>query len=602
MWCGATLQRFTECVEISLPEARQQVQTLSLTNVAPTFVSWNSDEAGWLLNLLENLPTLRSLLVHRCVVVNQQVVRCLSYGPIGPLSGAPTPKTWYLDVLSMTGLLNVTADCLAAALSCFPQLRYLDLSYSKPAGKHQFILQLCEARFILTLKILKLRGVGLSDRSMSSIAMCIGTGLWSLDVGVNNLTDVAIQALLDHCLLPPDYAYNPRSAIHATDRMSDCAQDDEEAHILRRPSDCQRNSGLTHLRIPNNDVSAEAIINLVRASRLVVLDCSREQGLGVHGYYRGETTRDADQAVGVLRQLAEDKFVSAGSLRYLKINHQLVTGDCAFLETSDKNIGATFKLPETCWPGWVGSNSQELVTDTALPTMGLRTLFLTGLPYASNTGWIAKGLLAFINHCALTESHATEDAANLLNNPKPQNTSNSQNEAESSSATDLQNTANPQNAAGPLVLTILQVGAEPDCPAYSSVVWFPENTLEPRRSNDIPSLEASEPAVEPQIRANPSSSVNTNTALARRSTRTTLRSLYIEIDRPPPADLGSFDMHEATRGDFSFFDADTASQSQTVPDEQPEENPWRGDLVTVLKAHKALAKHVWSGDLFAVYK
>ena len=493
-------------------------------------------------------------------------------------------------------------DCLAAALSCFPQLVHLDLSYSNAAGKHLFIQQLCSARFILTLKILRLRGVGLGDRSVSSIAMCIGTGLWSLDVAENNLSDASVRSLLDHCLLPPDYADPPSCAEQTTGSTSDCAQDDQEANVLRQPSDCQRNTGLTHLRISDNDVSASAIIDLVKASRLVVLDCSRQKGLGVSGYYRGEPARDADQVVRVLKQLAEDKFSSAGSLKCLRINHQLVTGDCGLLDTLDKEKAAFFMRGGNRWPPWVTGDFHEPITDTALPTMGLRTLILTGIPYASKTGWIAKGLLAFTNHCAALEATAQEDAVKLRNNPKAPDLPNPRNGAESSTATDSEDSAS-SHETGVNVSQNQQSGADAGCPAYSSIPEAPADpAAEPLSQPDPSSPGDPQPAAEPQRPPNTPRLANTATALALPSSRTTLRSIYLEIDRPPPAELEAFDMHEATRDDFSFFDTVKTRQDPIVADEQPEENPWCGDLIQVLRARKALAKHVWSGDVFAVYK
>ncbi|KAI4123124.1 MAG: hypothetical protein LQ347_006270 [Umbilicaria vellea] len=591
------LYRFTECVETASPEARQEVHTFSIIDVAPAFVSWSIEQPGWLHSLLENLPDLQSLLVHRSSVINQAVVRFLSFGPTISLNATLWPKTWYLHVLSMTGVANVTPDCLGAAMACFPQLVYLDLSYSNVAGKYQFIQQLCGARLILTLKILKLRGVGLGDRSVSSIATSVGAGLWSLDVGENNLTDVSIQALLDHCFLPPDYAYHPNGALHATETTSDCAQDDGETYVLRRLSDCQRNSGLTHLRIPNNDVSAHAIINLVKASRLLVLDCSRKQGLGVRGYYRGELARDAEQVVRILRQLADDQFSSAGSLNYLRINHQLVTGDSALLDTLDKDPAATSMPRGDRWPRWLNNDFSGLRTETALPTMGLRTLVLTGLPYTSQTGSIAKGLVAFLNHCAGLEFCATETAVDFQNSPKHQNTSGAQSEAETSNPTSLPTTANP-----PQYLTKPQDGAEPECPPCVPTLETPEIAPESRTLAEPSNLEASRSAVQCQPQAPQSPSSNPATAPPHPSTRTTLRSIYLEIDRPPPVDPEAFDMHKASRGDFSFFETDTAAQDQVDTDNQPEENPWRGDLIPVLRAHKARAQHVWSGSVFAVYE
>lgn len=590
------LHQFIECVEISSPEARHQVHTLSFTNIAPPFVSWSSEHVGWLCDLLDSLSNLQSLLIHRSALVDQAVVRFLSFGPTITLNATPSPKTWYLSVLRLTGLVGVTPDCLGAAMPCFPQLVYLDLSYSNVAGKYPFIQSVCGARFILTLKILKLRGVGLADRSVSLIAMAIGTGLWSLDVRDNNLTDAAVQALLDHCVLPPDYAYSPKPAQELTENTSNCAQDDQEAFVLNQIYKCQRTSGLTHLRISNNDISAGAVVALAKTARLLVLDCSRQRGLGVNGYYRRAATHDAVKAVEVLRELAENEFASAGSLRHLRINHQLVTGDSALLDTLDKDIAATFMLNGNHWPRWVSNDAYELMTRTALPTMGLRTLVLTGLPYTSHTGWIAKGLVAFLNHCASLESCATENAADFQNSPKPHNTSNAQSAAETSRATDAYTIVNPQNGAGAQYLTEPQAGAGPGCPPYLPSLETPVTAPEPMTPK------ASEPAVQPQLPAPHLPPSNSATAGPRLPTRTILRSIYLEIDPPPPAELEGFDMHTASKGDFSFFATDSANQGHIETDEQPEENPWRGDLIPVLRAHKARAEHIWSGNVFAVYK
>lgn len=587
--------------------------------MAPPFVSWSSDHIGWLHDLLDYLPKLQSLLVHHSAIVDREVVKYLSSGANLSLFAAPTQKIWCLCLLSMTELTNVSSDCLAATIACFPQLVYLDLSYSTAAGKYTFIQQLSGARLMLTLKILKLRGVGLGDRSISSIAVSVGTGLWSLDVGENCLTDGSVQTLLDHCFLPPDYGYPAKYFRNTSESMSDCAQDDQEEIVLRDISKCKRTSGLTHLRISDNDISAGAILELVAASRLHVLDCSRQKGLALWGYYKGDPTRSAYQVVQVLRHLAQDRFSSAGSLRYLRINHQLVTGDCGLLDILEKERAASHIRGLFCWPSWVSADFHDSITETALPTMGLRTLVLTGLPHTSNTGWVAKGLQAFVNHCASLEASAREVAANPQDDPESQDTINAQHGGEPSSTTDGRSAANLPHGAGAHVFDCQQCGAgshhtrcqqcgaETECPVYSPTPETQATATKPRNHADASSPEDphAQPALEPQTSTTPPHSSSPNTAPALPPTRTTLRTIYLEFDNPRPADPNASDMYAmrvAARGDFSFFHTDPPGPDQTITGTLPEENPWRGDIVPVLRAQKARARYVWSGDVVAVRK
>ena len=575
--------------------------------MAPPFVSWSSDHIGWLRDLLDYLPKLQSLLVHRSAIVDRKVVGYLSSRATPSLFAAPTQNTWSLRLLSMTELTNVSSDCLAATIACFPQLLYLDLSYSAAAGKYSFIQQLSGARLMLTLKILKLRGVGLGDRSISSIAASVGTGLWSLDVGENCLTDGSVQTLLDHCCLPPDYRYPANCCPNTFDSMSDCAQDDQEEMVLRQISTCERTTGLTHLRICDNDISAGAILELVAASCLLVLDCSRQKGLALWGYYRGDPTRYAHQVVQILRHLAQDRFSSAGSLRYLRINHQLVTGDCELLDVVGKERAAPHVRGLFCWPSWMRADFGDTMTETALPTMGLRTLVLTGIPHTSNTGWIAKGLQAFMNHCASLEASAQKEAANPQDDPESQDTINAQNGGEPSIAADQHSAANLQHGAGAHVFNFQQCGAETECPAYSPIPETQAIATEPRNHTDAssPGDPHAQPALESQTSPTPPHSSKSDTAPALSPARTTLRTLYLEFDSPPPADPNASDMYAmrvAARDDFSFFHTDAPSGDRTVANKPPKENPWGGELVSVLRAQKARARYVWSGKVVAVRK
>ena len=550
--------KFRECIDVATPMARHQVHTLDLKCVKPSLAFLSSEQASWLRKLLDSLPSLRALLIHHNPSVNHEVFTSILATSATPLDTERTQNTWHLRLLSMTEMVNVSPDDLAAALLCFPHLMYLDLSFSRVASNPRVIEQLRCARFILTLKILKLRGIGLRNDGLERIANVAGTGLWSLDVRQNNLTDTSARVLSNHCFLPPEYVTPPRYSTTTIEDTSDCAQDDQEACVLRRMADCKRDSGLTHLYISDNDISAAGIVDLVRASRLLVLDCGGRGGMRVYEGYKGsaaDAARDSKILVQILSEVATDKYSSAGSLKYLRINHQLVTGDCAFLDTLDDKEAAKILRWRIRWPLWVQKDWQEAITDTAIPTMGLRTLVLTGIPQHSNTGWIAKGLQAFINQCASIEAAGTECAASPPYGADPQGA------------------ANPQSAVNP------------------------SSTTNPHAAADPPTAAESQITANPQTGAEPQSAANPETAATLPTTKTTLRKLYLEVDTPA-TDVGTFDMQEAIRNDFSFFDE--APQPPAERSSQPENNPWLGDVVEVLRKRKALSKHTWSGKIVVV--
>jgi len=87
----------------------------------------------------------------------------------------------------------------------------------------------------------------------------------------------------------------------------------------------------------------------------------------------------------------------------LRIDHQLVTGDCESLDQHNDQQAVEIYRHKFGLPRWLRTDDEVASTTSLIPTMGLKQLVLTGVPSYSKGGWVAKGIQAFMNQCIALE-------------------------------------------------------------------------------------------------------------------------------------------------------------------------------------------------------
>lgn len=277
------------------------------------------------------------------------------------------PQFWlrYLDASACT---NATYSGLAEALQHFPALLYLDLSRTKSAKGADVlsVLKHCHS-----LRILKLRGLGLKDAEIEALATAVKTRLKSLDVRNNQLTDASARILLDNCFSlrkpwPPrrpdglsassetvDSPASPSSPAMRHPFVFDQYGNEDLDRVLRAKlvgefagnafiNDAYAD-GITHLYISDNNITVEGVSGLLHSKRLHVLDA----GTVARGLTRKprppsllsfEEAEDREEFAmpGAEKLSPIIKKFAAGRMTYLRINHAVITEETA---TADLAVG-----------------------------------------------------------------------------------------------------------------------------------------------------------------------------------------------------------------------------------------------------------------------
>lgn len=278
------------------------------------------------------------------------------------------PQFWlrYLDASACT---NATYSGLAEALQHFPALLYLDLSRTKSAKGADVlsVLKHCHS-----LRILKLRGLGLKDAEIEALATAVKTRLKSLDVRNNQLTDASARILLDNCFSlrkpwPPrrpdglsassetvDSPASPSSPAMRHPFVFDQYGNEDLDRVLRAKlvgefagnafiNDAY-SDGITHLYISDNNITVEGVSGLLHSKRLHVLDAGTV-ARGLTRKPRPPSLLSFEEADGPAEEFAMPgaeklspiiKKFAAGRMTYLRINHAVVTEETA---TADLAVG-----------------------------------------------------------------------------------------------------------------------------------------------------------------------------------------------------------------------------------------------------------------------
>lgn len=294
---------------------------------------------GWLKEILVYLPGLQTLMVSKVPFFDHNAMTALK-APDRHGRALVSTRTYGIRVLLAEREPNTTAQGLSTALLRFPDLVYLDLSYTKPARYPSVLSALSQ---LGNLQVLKLRGIGLKDDDIEFLANAVGIRVRFLDLRNNALTDVAVRSLLQASFLPRESS----PAVQDTGEMSDAVSrsalsssitnfvrcpdlDEQFVKLLSRPLVLGRSwieelphVGITHLFIADNQLTVKGAASLLESATLHALDIgtvdtasSTPRGAG------------AERLIPILGTSAKD------NLTYLRAHHAVITAGAPLKDSS----------------------------------------------------------------------------------------------------------------------------------------------------------------------------------------------------------------------------------------------------------------------------
>lgn len=293
----------------------------------------------WLREIFECLPNLQSLIVSELPFFDHSAMMALR----GAASNGVSTRTYNIRLLVAERELNTTSQGIAETLLRFPELIYLDLSYTTSA-KDQTVLSAISQ--LERLQVLKLQGIGLKDIDAEFLANAIGLRVRLLDLRDNKLTDVALQSLLRSCFLPPGHALHAQgphsSTLPVSNSINPFSADFPMSGFLRSPvvDDQFRKAltspltgrswvedlpdvGISHLYLADNQFTVDGAARLLETSRLHVLDIgtvdtARHPGIGYKST-KHQVLPGAEKLIPILGTVAKD------NLTYLRAHHTICT-------------------------------------------------------------------------------------------------------------------------------------------------------------------------------------------------------------------------------------------------------------------------------------
>ena len=246
--------------------------------------------------MLEELPKLQSLIVSRLPFFDHMALLALRNPSHGRRASLGDNLSFSLRLLNAAYCQNTTSSGLVQALTHFPNLAFLELSNTLAARDR---IVLTTLRNLPLLQVLKLRNIHLKDEDIEILADSIGIRVRSLEVQGNHLTDHSVRTLLSKCFQVDDQSNglsdnrpNPssnqtledwpagfvRPDLAVLDEFKDESYDERFIRRLttgivsRLPYEDLPHSGITHLRIANNNLTVEGVAALVTSKKLYVLD------------------------------------------------------------------------------------------------------------------------------------------------------------------------------------------------------------------------------------------------------------------------------------------------------------------------------------------
>lgn len=244
------------------------------------------------------------------------------------------------------------------ALLHLPNLVYLDLSNTTAARDKHVLASL---RCMSNLQVLKLRQVNLRDEDVGIFANAVTICIRSLDVRGNLLTDSSIGTLLRLCFIAPDVGdglmrssqpflagdgledWPSGIARPDPDLLDDFRHEALDEHFIKQlakpsvgrlPSEDLPHSGITHLYISDNQLTAKGLTELIKSKRLLVLDVGNISMVEDSGGSGSSSSFPGSEGPGYLPGI--EKIIPAiekycfQNLTSLRIYHGVVTQEIYF--------------------------------------------------------------------------------------------------------------------------------------------------------------------------------------------------------------------------------------------------------------------------------
>jgi hypothetical protein len=309
------------------PDVRRLAHTLQLPPAQPEF--YGGPQAGWLRNILDYLPCLQALIVSRLSFFDHQALHT-----VRPGSGShPHQAKYNLRLLIASHCENTTAGSLAASLSYFPDLMYLDLSSTQGSRS---LLVLHEIGKLTQLTVLRMHNCGLRDGDIKLLTF--SARLRSLDMSNNYLTGNGVSDLIER-LPEVRQVTNYSHTATAWSLVKPTLQSIIAARLLSGLDEHiyvedHRPSCFTELLLAGNPVTLDELTGILTYPSLQFLDvgsiyCSRQPSeLMSPGSPGPDRRRHSNTIVDELSPLL---FTNAfRNIRSIRLHHSVITAQPFF--------------------------------------------------------------------------------------------------------------------------------------------------------------------------------------------------------------------------------------------------------------------------------
>ncbi|KAF2756281.1 hypothetical protein EJ05DRAFT_512806 [Pseudovirgaria hyperparasitica] len=366
---------------------------------------YGGPHSDWLRDVLERLPRLQALIVRAVPFFDHSALHTVRV-PSSKIQGffRNVPPSYSLRLLDASATPNATSSGLATLLRHLKGLVYLDLSRTL-AAKDVTVFE--SLRELSSLRILKLRQLGLRDEDISTIAQAVRTRVASLDLRENRITDIGVGTLIQHCIPPGRHSSEPHlylSTSHAQNPWRGKASlDTEVARTLTTRTvgplaiEEDQNSGISEVYMSNNPITPDSVTALLEQD-LRVLDVG---SVNTRNNLPSTITRPSPDDPTNHTPPASHPITHALSpttpsrLRSLRIHHTLIT---------------------------TNTNNRTSLHPSHLPHLPhLHTLTLTNIPPTSPDSSISTTLIRLIESCAAKLQKAQLEATSTYTLPPGRN-------------------------------------------------------------------------------------------------------------------------------------------------------------------------------------
>ncbi|PYH82022.1 hypothetical protein BO82DRAFT_72758 [Aspergillus uvarum CBS 121591] len=337
----------------TLKYARLEVRMLTHTLHLPPALSeiYGGPRPEWLREILDSLPNLQSLIVSKLPFFDHNAMMALKGACRGVEDEATTSRTYNIRLLLADSEYNTTSQGIAETLMYFPELTYLDLSYTTPARDRLVLSALSQLE---CLQVLKLRGIGLKDNDAEFLANALGYRVRFLDLRNNLLTDMAVRSLLQACFRPTSNitaelgsrrsgAWGspiggsqsiPLSSIQRF--LSSPMLDERYMAAFTQPLTGRSwvedlsEVGITHLYIADNLISVEGAASLLASSCLHALDVgtvNTAESINRRQRSLASANEDRQDLPGAEKLVPFLGSAAKKNLTYLRAHHALCTAE-----------------------------------------------------------------------------------------------------------------------------------------------------------------------------------------------------------------------------------------------------------------------------------